>query len=342
MSSATLPAALAGLTMLLVAPTLAADRLTIAIHPIEDLKAVFGTVESVRETRARVRISGSISDLRVSEGDRVTSGQILATVLDPKLTLQRVALDARIQSLDAQQRQAEAELVRARTLRASGVGSQQRLDDAQTALDVVNAQAAAMKADRAVVEQQLKDGNVLAPAAGRVLRVEVIDGAVVMPGEAVASLALDTYVLRLRLPERHARFIHIGDPVLVGDRGLASPLESATLRRGRVVKVYPEMSDGQVIADAEVPGLGDVFVGERVRVHVATGARDAIVVPAALVARRLGSDFVRLAVGEDGNGREIPVQVGGVVPALGDHPGGLEILSGLRAGDTLLPLETAR
>ena len=322
---------LALLLALLAIPAHAADRLTVEVRPTEDLKAVFATVESVHETRARARIAGTVADLRITEGDRVAAGQVLATVRDPKLDLQRAALDARLQSLDAQQRQADAELARARALRASGTGSQQRLDDAQTALDVVTAQAAAMKAERAVVDQQLRDGEVLAPAAGRVLRVEVIDGAVVMPGEPVAALALDTYVLRLRLPERHARFLRIGDPVLVGERGLAAAAEPAALKRGRVVQVYPEMSGGQVVADAEVSGLGDFFVGERVRVYVATGTRDAVVVPPDLVQRRMGADFVRLA-----DGREAPVQVGGAVPAIEDRPGGLEILSGLKAGDVLV------
>ncbi|WP_448190956.1 efflux RND transporter periplasmic adaptor subunit [Azospirillum sp. sgz301742] len=326
----------------LLAPTAplaqtAGDRLTITAHPTEDLKAVFATVESVHETRARARIAGTVADLRITEGDRVAAGQVIATVRDPKLPLQRAALDARIQSLDAQQRQAEAELTRARALRASGTGTQQRLDDAQTALDVVRAQAAAMKAERAVIEQQLQEGEVLSPTGGRVLRVEVIGGAVVMPGEPVATLAMDTYVLRLRLPERHARFIRVSDPVMVGGRGLATAPEPAELRRGHVTQVYPEMAGGQVVADAEVAGLGDFFVGERVRVYVATGTRDAIIIPPDYVARRLGADFVRLA-----DGTEAPVQVGGVVPALAGRGGGLEILSGLRPGEAIVRPEPAR
>ena len=195
--------------------------LTVQPRPVEDLKAVFATVESVRETLARARISGTVADLTVTEGDKVTVGQVIATVRDPKLPLQLTALDARIRALTAQQHQAELELDRARQLRASGTGTQQRLDDAQAALDVARAQIAAMEAERSVVAQQLWEGQVLAPAAGRVLQVKVIAGAVVMPGEPVASITTDTYILRLRLPERHARFLKEGDPVLVGQRGLA-------------------------------------------------------------------------------------------------------------------------
>lgn len=311
-------------------------RLTVEPRTVDDLKAVFATVESVDETTARTRIGGTIHDLRVEEGDAVTAGQILATVQDRKLPLQIAAIEARARAQQAQLRQAELELERARQLRASGTGTQQRLDDAQAAVDVARAQIAALDAERAVIEQQQREGAVLAPAAGRVLQVKVVDGAVVMPGEAVATLATETYVLRLRLPERHARFLAVGDPVLVGERGLAPADRPDGLRRGTVRLVYPQLSSGLVEADASVSGLGDFFVGERVRVYVATGTRSAVVIPPAFVIRRFGTDFVRLE-----NGRDVPVQVGGTIPAVGDRPGGLEILSGLKAGDTILMPEGA-
>ena len=322
---------------LFLAPTTWAETgtLTVQPRPVEDLKAVFATVESVREALARTRIGGTVAGLSVTEGDKVTVGQVIATVRDPKLPLQLAALDARIQALQAQQHQAELELGRARQLRASGTGTQQRLDDAQAALDVARAQIAAMEAERSVVAQQLREGEVLAPANGRVLQVKVIDGAVVMPGEAVASIATDTYILRLRLPERHARFLKEGDPVLVGRRGLAPATVTgpgpAALMRGTVRQVYPEMDGGQVVADATVGGLGDFFVGERVRVYVATGTREAVVIPPDFLLRRFGTDFVRLA-----DGTEVPVQAGGDIPALDDRPGGLEILSGLKPGDVIV------
>lgn len=312
---------------------LTATNLTVERRPVADLKAVFATVESVRQVKARARIGGTLSGLRVKEGDRVAEGQLLATVGDAKLALQMAALDARLLSLQARQRQAETEVERARALRATGSGTQQRLDDAVTALDVVRAEAAAMKADRAVVEQQMREGGVLAPAAGRVLQVPLVDGAVVMPGEPVVTIATETYVLRLRLPERHARFIAEGDPVLVGARGLTDPdgAPQAGLTRGTVRRVYPELEAGQVVADAEVSGLGDYFVGERVRVLVATGTRDAILVPPAYLTRRLGVDLVRLA-----DGHEVPVQPGRTAPPLADGSAAVEILSGLAPGDVIL------
>lgn len=322
-------AALAGALLLAgVRPALAQDRFAVALREVEDRKAVFATVESVREAEARTRIGGTLRDVAVREGDAVRAGQRLADVEDPKLALQLAALDARLAAFAAQRRQAAQELERTRVLRATGAATQARLEDAQTALDVIEAQSAAARAERAVLEQQRQEGQVLAPQDGRVLAVRGVAGGVVLPGEPVATIAVDHYVLRLRLPERHARFMRAGDPVAVGARGLAERPDAA-LGRGTIRLVYPRLVDGQVVADAEVSGLGDFFVGERVRVTIVADRRAAIVVPAAFVSAGAGVDVARLA-----SGALVPVRVG---PA-GDIDGApaVEILSGLRVGDVLV------
>ncbi len=296
---------------------------------VEDRKAVFATVESVREVEARTRIAGTLARLLVREGDRVEAGALLAEVVDEKLALELAAIDARLAALAAQRRQAAQDLERARTLRAQGAVPQARLDEAQAAFDVIEAQMAATRAERAVIEERRREGRVLAPQAGRVLAVRGTEGAVVMPGETIARLATRTYVLRLRLPERHARFMRPGDPVEVGARGLAERPD-AVLGTGRLVLVYPELEAGQVVADAEVEGLGDFFVGERVRVTIAAEQRHTLLVPAELVRRAPGVDLVRLE-----SGLEVPVQ-GGLARLVDGRPM-VEILSGLRPGDRLLP-----
>ncbi len=308
-------------------PQIAAEHITVTRTIVEDLKAVFTTVESVHQVPARSRSGGTLEHLAVAEGDKVSTGQVLARVRDAKLPLQLAALDARLKSSEAQLRQTRQELDRARQLRQTGSGSQQRMDDAQTAADVADAQLAALRAERDLVAEQMHEGDVLAPSDGRILKVLAVDGTVVMPGEAVATIATENYVLRLRLPERHARFLKKGDTVLVGARGLGIPDESsAALRKGTIGRVYPELVGGEVVADAEVPDLGDFFVGERVRVMVATGARETIIVPDDFVFRRFGLSYVRRETGGD------------TVIQTGPSHGGtdIEILSGLRAGDVLV------
>lgn len=306
------------------APALAQPELIVTQQEVPDRKAVFGTVQSVDVIAARARIGGTIRGLTVDEGSAVRAGQTIATVEDPKLSLQLAAVDARIRALDAQRKLAQVDYERLSRLRQTGAVSQARLDEAQTNLNVVTGNRAAVAAERAVLEEQLAEGAVVAPGDGRVLRVAATEGSVILPGEAVAIIAAERYVLRIELPERHARFIREGDEVLVGARGMAADAEEG-LRKGRITQVYPEMSNGRVVADAEVDGLGDYFVGERTRVYVATGRRQAIIVPRDFLRQRYGVTYA-VVKGEG----EVMVQPGRI------QDEEVEILAGLKPGDVLL------
>ena len=317
--------ALLALSVLTAAPIAARGAdFTVAVANIEDRKAVIATVEPVHQLVARARIGGTIATLTAREGDVVAAGQMIATVADQKLVLQMQALDQRIRSQQATRDQAKSDFDRTQELMKRGVSTQTQLDQARTALDVADRNLAAMRGDRGVIEQQMAEGAVLSPGAGRVLSVPVSEGRVVLPGESVATLAEDNYILRLSLPERHAQFMRAGDKVLIGARGVQDS-GAETRREGRVRLVSPEIQGGRVIADVEVAGLGDYFVGERTRVYVSTGARPAIVIPASALYRRAGASFVRLK-----DGAEVVVQPGAPSGA------GVEILAGLRAGDVVV------
>ena len=305
-------------------PVVSAAEIAVTQQSVEDRKAVIATVEPVHELLARARLGGTITALMVKEGDRVAAGDRIALVVDQKLALQMQALQSRIRAQQAERDQAQIDFGRASELRRTSTGTQVALDLAKTRLDVAERNLQALSSDRQVIEQQSAEGAVLAPGAGRVLKVPVSEASVVQPGETIAAIAADNYILRLQLPERHARFIKLGDTILIGSRGLQAQ-DQETLRGGRVVLVYPRIDQGRVIADVAVEDLGDYFVGERTRVYVATGTRDALVVPEDCVYRRFGVSYVKL---EDG--AEVVVQVGLPVE------GGLEVLAGLHEGDVVL------
>ncbi len=127
------------------------------------MKAVFGQVESRIVLPARARIGGSISELRVSQGDGVKEGDIIATIVDDKLALQLRAADARIEALNSQLENARVQLERAQRLRTSGTGSQASLDTARTQFEIATNQVAAAVAEKSVIEQSAREGDVLAP-----------------------------------------------------------------------------------------------------------------------------------------------------------------------------------
>ena len=303
----------------------------VKLAPITDEKAVFATIETANVVPARVRVGGTIADLKVKQGDHVDQGQVIALVGDPKRALQVHSYAAQVQAAQAQLANARADYARAQRLKKADAISQAAYDQARTAYNVASNNLKSITAQRSVAEQQLKEGDVLAPTSGRVLTVPVTAGTVVMPGDPVATVAEQDFVLRILVPERHARFLKEGDPVRVdgADVGLG-----AGPRFGTIKLVYPKIENGRVMADAVVKGLTDYFVGERVRVWVSAGTREAIVVPSNYLTTRFGIDYARVWR-KPGEIMDVPVQRGEKHPTP-SLPEGIEILSGLRAGDRLI------
>jgi RND family efflux transporter MFP subunit len=298
-----------------------ADSVTVEPVAITEWKAVYGRVEARDRIPARARLGGTLVSLTVAEGDVVAQGDVLAEIVDEKLGFQLSALDAQNGALQAQLANAQAELARGEELLAQGVTTAQRLDALRTQVDVVTGQIAALAAQRQVVAQQAAEGAVPAPVAGRVLDVPVAQGAVVMPGEAVAQLGGGGIFLRLAVPERHAADLTEGDAIEIeGPEGTVT---------GRLAKVYPLIENGRVVADVEVEGLTDRFVDARVLVRLPVGEREALLVPEAALVTRGGLDFVAV----EGAGLRTVVP-GARVTVAGAAM--VEVLTGLTAGDAVL------
>jgi RND family efflux transporter MFP subunit len=325
--------ALSAMTAILHTGEAGAAEFVVRAGTIPEMKAVFGQVESRIVVPARARIGGAVRELRVSQGDHVTEGQPIAVIVDDKLPLQLNAAEAKIEALNSQLENARTQLDRAQQLRATGTGTQVSLDQAKTQFEVTMNQVSAAKAERTVIEQTAREGTVFAPAAGRVLTVPVTLGSVIMPGEEIARIAPGPYYLRLSLPERHAAEIVQGSDVLVGERGLNQSRDRlSTAHRGRIVKVYPEIVDGRVIADVEVQGIGDYFVHERTLVSIPVGKRKVLAVPHTAVRTVHGVDYVRVATAK--GEMDVAVILGEAFEDNGQ--GRVEILTGLHDGDRVV------
>jgi RND family efflux transporter MFP subunit len=319
-----------------VATFLCATACTAAAHAnylvtarsVDDKKAVFATIRSTDKVSARARLSGTLVSLSVDEGSFVENGDIIGIIDDSKLKLKISSLEAKIAAAKSQVSDAERALERGEQLKERGIIATAALDKLKTAHSVALNNLKSARAERKVIERQKDEGTVFAPASGRVLEVPVTRGSVVMAGESLAVIAANRYILRLELPERHARFITKGSKIVVANRGVSQNRKA--VGEGEIVKVFPEIQKGRVIADAIVPDLGDYFVGERITVWVPAGERRIFAVPYDYVFKRYGMDYVKLA-----SGTEVVVQLGlaTTINALNDA---VEVLSGLREGDELV------
>ena len=288
-----------------VAKAPAGPRLTVGQSETTDWQDVSAEVTTVDQAQVFARIPGILVSLSVKAGDTVRRGQVIGRVVDNQSGYQA-------QALAAQSAQAQADLARVRFLYQNGVYAKARLEQAETAASAARAQHAAM----AAVAGQ---GAVVAPANGRVLKADIPAGAPVAPGMPIAVITAGDTIVRLEMPETLAARVHAGSRVTAsGNPGV-----------GTVIKLYPSVTAGQVVADVAMPGIDNQLIGRRVAARVETGKRKAMLVPAGFVTNRFGIDYVML-VAKDGSAAQVPVQT-----AASAEPGKVEILSGVASGDVL-------
>ena len=182
-------------------------------------------------------------------------------------------------------------------------------------------------AERSVIEQQIAEGKVLAPTAGRVLTVPVTAGTVICRASrwrpSPNRISCCGCACRSAMPAFSKLAIRYASTAKIS--------AASGARFGTIRLVYPQIEDGRVVADATVSDLGDYFVGQRIRVWISAGERTSIIVPGSFIVTRFGIDYARVRT--DANAViDVPVQRGRQLPRP-DMPDALEILSGLKAGD---------
>ena len=302
-----------------------AQTLTVEESIVVDYRPVIARIEAGDTATARSRLQGVVTRLNVVEGQIVQAGEVVAIVTDETLAPQLSSLSSRIEGLKSQARQSEEDLARNEGLLARGFYPKARLDEERTALDVLRRNLASAEAERRALAARESEGRILAPADAHVTDVNVVQGSVVSPGDVLASFATVNGIVRLALPERHAATISEGETI-----SLRLPSRSDEIRTATIMRVYPELRQGSVIADATVQGGLTALFGERVDVLAPVGERRAIRIPKEYVSTRFGVDFVRVAVGE----RFVDAPVALAAPLV-DDTGQYEILSGLKPGDKI-------
>jgi membrane fusion protein, multidrug efflux system len=312
-----------------VAPP-AGEVLVVAPQVVPDYKAVSAILTNRDIGDARARIGGKISRIVVKEGDKVRAGQVVAVVSDERIFLESRAAAAGVAAAQAAAEKARLDLQRAERLLSSGAISQAAIETARTNAQSADAGLRAVRAQAQAAEAMNAQGQVTSPAAGAVIRIPSPEGAVVMAGEVVVAISTGARVLRIELPEGESAFLKQGSEVslLVGGDGDVP-------RSARIRQVYPSVTAGRVMADLDAAGFETELVGARVRVLAPAGQRETIVIPARYVSTRFGADYVRLRR-SSGAVIEAPVQRGSPIPTA-EMPDGVEILSGLRQGDAILP-----
>lgn len=230
------------------------------------IEAVYatGVVEALDSARVGTTIAARIVTLTVDEGDRVTTGQLIAR-LDDRQAQQRRA--------DAQSRLdlADQELARDRALLAQAVRSQQQLQRSQQTRDA--AEAAVQLAIR-----QLEEYRITSPLDGIVMRRPVEPGETVAANATLFEIASPT-TLRIAadVDERDIARVQMGAKVAIRADAFPGKAIAATVTniRGR-----GESATRTFRVEANLPPDTGLLIGMTVDVNIVVAERpDALLVP---------------------------------------------------------------
>jgi RND family efflux transporter MFP subunit len=154
-----------------------------------------GYVTPRRRATVAAKITGRVKEMLVEEGMQVTEGQILARLDDSDALAafaaakaERAVAAAAVPGLEANLKDAEKTLIRARELQKDGFMDQQSLDNAlashdslQAQLEVSRRQVTSASARMAVAQRDLDNCTVRAPFAGIAVSKDAQPGEMVSP-----------------------------------------------------------------------------------------------------------------------------------------------------------------
>lgn len=297
----------------------------------------------VARTKASVssKILGRLAWIGVTEGTRVRTGEVLARLEDADYAAAVRVSAAEIGRIEAQLTQARREATRATTLRRDGVIAEQQLEDAQTQVQVLNAQLQSARAQLALSQASFENTRVRAPFAGTVLRKDAEVGEIVAPSGAGGGLTrtaivtmadLTTLEVEVDVNEAYIAQVKNGQPARITldaypDTSFVGAVRQVVPTADRqkatvLVKVAITDRDPRILSEM---GAKVVFTSRDAK-QLAAPRR--VLVPTAAVLQ--SAEGASVWVVESGAVRKVAVDVG---PQRGEQT---EIRSGLSGGESLV------
>lgn len=297
---------------------------------IEASILISGDLKPIEEIAVRSRVEGDVVQVLAREGDRVTTGQLMARFESSVQEGERASALADRESAKADVANAQWNADQSEELFKAGAIAERDLRTAQQTLAAARARLAAAEARLKASAQTAQDTRVLAPTTG------IIADRTVEPGEHVSRGATlftvvrnDVLELEAAVPARQAGELAVGQVVRFASSGLQM--------EGKVARISPTINPANrsITVYMQVPNRngaikGNAFATGRI---VGQSIRNALLVPTAAVrqsARSGDKPFVYRI--EGGKVQHAEVELGIVDETINMT----QVLGGLAVGDQII------
>lgn len=298
---------------------------------------VTGTIQPERKADLRAEISSVVLQVLKENGDPVKRGDLLVrlddTAIRDSLRSAEEAERASGQSFD----QAERQLQRYKTLRASGMASAQQLEDAEVRRNNAQSDLVAAKARTVQARQQLQRTEIRAPFDGVVSERKVSGGDTAAIGKEMLKV-IDPASMRLEglISADRVAQVKAGQDVTFRINGYAGQTFTGKVKRvdtsanatTRQLAVLIGFTDGQV------PGIAGLYAEGT----IASSSREVLSLESSALVREGDKAYAWQFKG--GVLRKALLQLG----ERDERTGNYAIVSGLAAGDQVIrtPMSTLK
>ena len=295
----------------------------VAVHVVEtaqftDIVEALGTARANESVTVTAKVSDVIARLEFDSGQRVEAGDILVELADAEEAAG--LLEAR-----ATERETRRDVDRIRDLTERGVAPRSRLDEAIAAAERARARVEA-------IEARVADRIIRAPFSGVIGLRNVSVGELVRPGDVIAQLD-DASIIKLdfTVPERFLSVLEAGQEVAARSSAFPDTVFTGEVDQidSRVDPATRAVTVRALIDNAD----GRLRPGMLMTVELRRDRRERPAVPGGAVVRLDAQAFVFVI--EDG---ERGARVARTPVELGRRTEGMiEVLSGVEAGDRIVP-----
>jgi len=309
-------------TALSVTTALAAKTVPVIVAEVRTVDFVdeveaLGTLRANESIGLTASVTETVTALHFDDGDRVTAGQTLVEMTNTEE-------QAQLREARALEREAASQYRRVQSLATQGTAAKSLLDERNREWKTARARLVA-------IESRLSDRLLKAPFSGVMGLRNISVGALVEPGDLIATLDDDSILkLDLSVPSVHLATLRPGIAVVATTRAYGNRVFRGTVR---TIDSRVDPVTRSVIARVLLPNEERLLKpGMLMQVNLQKNGRETMVIPESALMPRGRQQFVLVAEpAEAGHlARRQQVEIGT------RRPGEVEILGGLQEGDLVI------
>ncbi len=249
---------------------------------LDDYYETSGTVTAKTTSMIASRTMGTVTSLKVREGDRVRAGQVLMT-LDDRDVVQRVkAAEKAVEAANQNKSLTEITYGRYKGLYDERVISRQEIDQIETQKKVADIDYERAKA--LLAETRITHGftRITAPTSGVVTAKKIELGSMAVPGAPVITVEDNSsFSIEANPDEKLSGKLRVGMPVDVSIDSIGQQVN------GRISEIVPSIDPMSRTFLVKIAIKNPLLrTGLYARVMIPVGQKEAIVVPANAVVRK--------------------------------------------------------